>query len=203
MVKILSQGGRSLADMYQAEGSIAGIDNLETRDLPIVHEMGATLFSERFRSTARQVRSGNLAQSTNIELEINNMPAAITRLVGIAVITDMVGRVSFVQVSLFDPITDQDFPIWAWDSTGIARTIRLRDNGATAVVNTLTAEPGNIFLPCFTGGEDQGALPQHQIRVRGATTAFGAGTVFVNVHLEVAFTFTGGVSAFGARVPSW
>ena len=45
MVKILSQAGISLADLYNVEGSIAGIEQLDTRELPIVHEMSGTIFS--------------------------------------------------------------------------------------------------------------------------------------------------------------
>ena len=200
MVKILSQGGRSLADMYQVEGSIAGIDQLETRELPIVHEMGATLFSERFRTTFRRGTTGPVAQSATPNISITNMPEGISRILGVQVITDDSSRIANVQVSVHDAVAAQDFPIWTWE-VGNSDPIRLTDNAVGLTAEVLVPNEGQL-LPCFvTNGQTR--LEISQIHLRADTTAFGAGNVFLTLLVHFAFTFTGGVSAFGARVPSW
>lgn len=207
-MKILSQAGQSLADMYQVEGSIAGIDQLDTRELPIVHEVGATVFSERFRTTIRRVESGNVAQSQNIDLEINDLPASISRILGLLVLSDdgsrinhLCGSVNAPVVATTPPLVGQDFPFWVY--SGDRRSVRVEDDGTVAVFESLLGEAGALMLPTFCGGRDQGGTPVQNFRLRGGTTAFGAGTVFVTALLYLAFTEAGGVSAFGAHVPSW
>jgi len=204
MVKILSQAGISLADMYQVEGSIAGIEDLDTRELAIFHEVGATVFSERFRTTIREVDTGAIAQSTEFNLSINNLPASIVRILGIVAVADTASRLENCQVSVHDAVLDpiaQDFPIWAWGGT--SQNIRLSIGGTVVQRNMLIPVPESVLTPTFGGGEDQGATPVKDLRFRGDTTAFGAGTVLVNFFVYLAFSFTGGVSSFGARVPSW
>ena len=202
MVKILSQGGRSLADMYDVEGSIAGIDHLETHELPIVHEMGAVLFSERFRTTIRHITTGDIAQNITFNTELNTLPVAITRILGVQVVATDGTRVSNCQLSVFNPVTDTDFPLWVLDGQNV-QTMRLRVLGTTGTFSLLVPEP-SLALPSFaTGGTLQGTEPVSQLRLRGVTTGFGAGTVEIIAVVYLGFTFTGGVSAFGAHVPSW
>lgn len=203
MVKILSQGGRSLADQYDVRGSIAGIEQLESREVSLVHEMGATLFSERFRTTSRRINTGNVLQSVEFEVLITNLPNAIVRVLGVQVIAAADGtRVADCQVSLFDPVDDQDFPIWVYD-TATVQPVRVVNDGVTGEFDLLIPHP-LLTLPTFlTGGFLQGTSPVSQLALRGKTTAFGAGTVNITAEIYLGFTFTSGVSAFGARVPSW
>ena len=203
MVKILSQGGRSLADMYDVEGSIAGIDSIETRELPLVHEMGATLFSERFRTTFRRVTTGALNQNATSNLAITNMPEGISRILGVQVWADAAARIASCAVAVNDPIAGggQDFPIWVFD-IGNSTLINVEDLGAVAARDLLTPVIG-LQIPTFLTTGTQGPLPMSEIDVRTTTTGFGAGTVTLFALIHFAFTYTGGVSAFGARVPSW
>jgi len=207
MVKILSQAGESLADMYQAEGSIAGIEQLETRELPIVHEMGATVFSERFRLSILRIAAGATAQNTDIDVSVTTLPEAITRILGVQVFSDTVARVLSAQVSTHSPTltpiaVQQDFPIWAWDGTN-SNSIRLQDLNTIATFDLLTPVVGGHIPSFITPGTDQGAFPVRDIELRGRTTGFGAGTVTLTALLYLASTFAGGISSFGARVPSW
>jgi len=205
MVKILSQGGRSLADMYQVVGSIAGVDELISREVTLVHDMHSTLFSERFRTTIRRVATGDQPQNTNFVAEINNMPAGVTRLLGVQIVSEDASRLSFCSVNVFDPNDTplgQGFPIWIW--SGTSKSVRLVHDGALTTLDGLIGEPGTIYLPSFTGGSGQhSASYVEDIRFRGRTTGFGAGTVDTDLLLYIAFTFTGGINAFGAQVPSW
>ena len=190
--------------MYQVSGSVAGIDSLETHELPIVHEMGAVLFSERFRTTIRRITTGGIAQNITASPAITNMPDAITRILGIQVYADDESRVLTAQVSLQRPSNAEDFPIWVWDGTTFA-TAALVDLGVLGNFDILSPEPGTLMVPTFSGGVDQGPSNETvtDLRLRVITTGFGAGTVEIICVVYLAFTFTGGVSAFGARVPSW
>jgi len=200
MSRILSQAGISLADMYQVDGSIAGIDELNTRELGIVHEMGATVFSERFRQAIRRRESAATAQSQNIVLTISDLPEGINRVLGVQVWSDQSVRIANCQVSITETPTSQDFPIWIYDIANV-RACRIQDDGATAQFEVLLPEPG-LQIPTFcTNG--QTPIEIDSINLRAATTAFGAGDVTLFLVVLLAFTFTGGVSAFGARVPSW
>jgi len=201
MVKILSQGGRSLADMYDVRGSIAGIDELESREVSLVHEMGATLFSERFRTAIRRVSSGNILQNTNFDLVITNLPTSISRLLGIAVISDVAARVDHVAASVRTTNGDREIPVWAFDGSSVSA--RFVDDGAPVARYDLLGGPQNTFIPTFVGGADQGSNPVNQLVLRGRSTGFGAGNVVVIGLFFIALTFTSGVSAFGAHVPSW
>jgi len=200
MVKIQSQAGNSLADTYDVEGSIAGIDQLLTRDLPIVHEMGATVFSERFRSTWRRVTTSQ-NQNAAFTLTISNFPQTITRLLGFQVISDDATRVATLQASIMAAEDEQDFPVWVYGGTSVSA--RVNDSDTVAAFDVLQPVAGSVFLPSFVGGSDQGPNPVSDLRVRGNTTGFGAGTVIVTALVFLAFTFTPNVSSRGLPIPSW
>jgi len=202
VVKVLSQGGRSLADQYDVVGSVAGIEQLDSREVTLVHEMGATLFSERFRTTIRRIQSGSIAQSSAWSVSLTNLPTAITRLIGISVFADDGSRVSNAALFASNPTVNTEFPIWVWNGT--SREMRHNDFGVgVATFDTLIGEPSLQFVPTFIGGEQQGSQPVKDLVFRGITTGFGAGTVDITALFFMAFNFTGGVSAFGAQVPSW
>ena len=203
MPKILSQAGNSLADIYDVKGSIAGVESLETRDLPIVHEMGATVFSERYATTFRRSVSGNIAQSTAFDLAITNLPATPTRLLGIAVVSDDGSRIARAVCVVHDPDANQDIPIWAFNGNLITIDM-IDDNAARAAFSLLRGERDATFIPTMIGGNGQSNQDMvDQIALRGDTSAFGAGTVFVRVLYYFAFAFQGGVSSRGLPIPSW
>jgi len=206
MVKILSRSGDSLADTYNVVGSVAGIEQLETRELPIVHEMGATLFSERFSTTIRRQVSGALNQSNNFDVVITNLPAGISRIFGVAVFVPVAeaGRVSLAQVSVRDPTSGRELPIWLWSSVaGSEVTARLEDNaGGVATVSILRPAQPLEAIPSILTGRGQ---PQRvsDIAIRAETLAFGAGTVTITALVYIGFSQVGGISSRGLPVPSW
>ena len=200
MVKILSQAGISLADMYDVEGSIAGIDDLETRELGIVHEVGATVFSERFRTTFRRFVSAATAQNQNINNLFSNMPEGVSRILGVQVFADDGTRIANCSVSLRNPVSLQDIPIWIFD-VGNIDPVRFLDNNIDTTIDLLHPVVGASLPNFVTLGQAEDEM--QQIDIRADTTGFGAGTVVLTALITLGFTFTGGVSAFGARVPSW
>lgn len=203
MVKILSQAGNSLADVYDAEGSIAGIDDLETRELGIIHEMGATVFSERYNTDIRRAPTGVLLQTITWEVFITGLPSVPTRLLGVAVFADTIARVASAAVFAREPDRGREIPLWVWDGTN-SISIAFDDEGTGAVREILVPLTGLNMIPAMVGGNGQ---PQPQmvsdIVFRGLTTTFGAGNVALTALVWTANAQLGGISSRGLPIPGW
>lgn len=199
MAKILSQAGNSLADIYDVEGSIAGIDHLETHELPIVHEMGSTVFSERLAGGVIRVPTGAIVQSTVIDQSvIGNTARALQRILGIFVSVDTTARIADLAVAIEN---DADgIPIWVWG--GSEDAVRVLVAGTATDLIALIPDPAFTFLPNLMMGTTQPA-PTANLTLRGNTSAFGAGDVTATIHLQVAFPVLRGVSSRGLPLPSW
>lgn len=201
MVKILSKSGDSLADMYDVVGSIAGVEQLLSEEVSLVHEMGGTLFSERLSTTIRRGVTGDIAQSTVFAVGFSDLPTVPFRLIGVQVVTEVVARVAIAAVMVQDDVALREFPVWVWDTTN-SRNVRFFQDGAEAEVVLLTSDPAYNSLPVLMVGNRQ---PQSvpNIVLRGQTSAFGAGTVELTLIAYIAFAEVGGLGSRGLRVPSW
>lgn len=206
MVKILSQSGDSLADIYDVEGSIAGIDTLETRDLPIVHEMGATIFSERFSTLILREFVDDFAQSTGFNRTISGIPtdSPFMRILGVSVMIDTTARIDLASISI-DGGDGEEIPIWSWDTALDAETsVRVIVSGGAAGTQIFLrpVQPwwGSLPIIIALGGQPQNTP---SVFFRGISAAFGAGTVQITALMQVAFPRQTGVSARGLPVPSW
>jgi len=202
--KVLSQSGISLSDVYDVEGSRAGIERLDDAEVKAVHELGGTIFSERMGGIIKRRTTGALNQSTNFAQTISDFESdSITRITGISVIASL-DRINFMSVCVLEPGGGLEFPIWAWDSaTDPAISIRWDDSGAGAA-NEFLLRPLNAHnLPSFLFGTNQRRVVP-QVIIRGVTDAFGAGTVTTIIQIYEAFADRGsGLSSFGLPVPSW
>ncbi len=205
MVKILSQSGDSLADLYDVKGSIAGIEELETRELPIVHEMGATVFSERLGGEIVRLSSGDILQSVAFDVILTSPPVGIYRVLGLQVLSDVTGRVDRAQVSLRDILTGREIPLFVWQATpDIEVAIRIVENGE-AVANMGALRTVQQQVPSLGIAEGQPRRVGEEIVFRGQATAFGAGTVelIALVYLGVTELTQGALSSRGLPVPGW
>jgi len=204
MPKVLSQAGISLADTYDVEGSIAGIETLESRDVSLVHEMGATILSERLSGTIRRVSTAALAQNTAFDSFFTDLPAGISRILGITVFSDVAARVGQLSVMARDPTSGREQPLWVWQSTNdLEFNVRMSDNGAAAANHSFYRPIHPIrALPSLIIG---GGQPQRvsDVAFRGLTNAFGAGTVTVVLIMYIALMQVGGISSRGLPVPGW
>lgn len=203
MVKILSQTGISLADAYDVEGSIAGVENLESRDVSLVHEMGSTIFSERFSSFMRLATAAAVSQSSAWEVILNDLPAGALRLIAITVEVTPTARVSLASVALREPVQEREMPIWLWDSA-VDGEVSARNSTDGSVGTRIFLRPTTPInpIPYLVAGTGQ---PQSipDIAFRGITSAFGAGTVTVRALLHFGFSQIGGISSKGLPIPSW
>lgn len=206
MVKVLAQAGNSLADIYDVEGSIAGIEHLETHDLPIVHEMGATVFSERISANIRRGTSGATAASTAFDVDIPLGAAPVIRILALSVFTTVTARLDHVTASMHDVLNGREIPIFAWDTNdgGTESAVRVSLEGAAAAeaIMLVPRVSAQVNMPNMIIGSGQpNGIPE--IAFRGITTAFGAGTVTCTVLVQQCFPFLRGISSRGLPVPSW
>lgn len=204
MVKILSQAGSSLADVYDVEGSIAGIDSLETRELPLVHEMGGTIFAERVVSIVRTLTTVALNQSTSFDITPLDFPVTPFRVLGAEVTSNMAGRISNAMLGVHTT-TDNlegEIPFFTWENTtDTEASVRIRLLGAAAA-NTNMLIPSVIRVPTFVVGTDQ-PTATNTIVFRGLTSAFGAGTITIRALIHIAFALQRGLSSRGLPIPGW
>jgi len=201
--RILSQSGVSLADLYDIKGSIVGVEQLTTREISLVHEMGDTLFSERLSSNIQRGASGDIAQTLPFDVVLTGLPMTPFRVLGIMVFADAASRVSTCQVSLRDPLAGREVIIWSWQSTvDSTLTQRVVDDGGAAANVTYLRPVAPLLVPTMGFGTDQ---PQSvsEISMRGNTLTFGAGTVETFLLVHIAFSEIKGISSYGLSIPSW
>lgn len=207
MAKVLAQAGTSLADIYDVEGSVAGVDTLESKEVHLVHEMGQAIFSERLEGQLIRFSSGDILQSVAFDDAFTLPPAGISRVAAVAVHIDTTARLTNAQVSVsrIVPGNFQDCVVWAW-ATGAGddfeRQIRIQDAGAAvAAVQQLVPQPQGLIPNMLIGTQQRNSVPQ--INFRGISAAFGAGTVEA---VAVVYIVSTGVTALtnkGLPIPSW
>lgn len=207
MSKILSQSGISLADQYDVEGSIAGIEELVSREVHLVHEMGGVLFSERYGQTIRRM-SVTVAQSLVFNVVLTDMPSPYSRILGVSIISDVAARLNRVQMSVRDDAAGREMPIISWDDSmgDLEIDVDIVDNDAS-VTDMVLMRPlgGNSALaPSMLSGSFAQTVSQvNAIAMRGKTKAFGAGTVLVVGLVHIAFASRAGVNSRGLPIPGW
>ena len=205
--KIQTKSGSSIADTYDVVGSIAGVQELDQDSVKVVHEMGATIASERMGVSVLRVDTGVILQSVVFGASIFGvqLPPTVFKLVNLIVFADVAGRLTNVAVVARDPnaAVIQEVPIWTWDG-GATNTVRMSDEGAaTAEVEVLIPTAGISAVPLFMSGRAQ---PNEfsELIVRGTTSAFGGGDVTIAMLAVFAHpdhALIGG--SVGLPIPSW
>lgn len=204
MAKVLAQAGVSLADVYEVEGSIAGVDQLNTDEVHLSHEMGATIFSERLIGNLERLTTGALLQNISWDLTVV-LEIGLYRVLGAVVLSDSGGRVDRAQVSLRSVVSGREIPIFVWDTAVDNRkNIRIVEEGAAVnleYMNVITPQvmPTLGIPPPQQPGNNVGG----EIVFRGLTTGFGAGDVTVTALIYVAFNAQTSISSRGLPIPGW
>lgn len=211
MTKILSQAGISLADAYNVQGSIAGIESLESREVALVHEMGATIFSERIATFIYRPITTGILQSAAWNTRYIFIPDVVTRLVGITVCVPVAeaGRIDRAQVSvetLSGTVVTAEIPVWMWNAAqDVLSTMHWSDAGGAAASYEFMRPANGPQLPLLLVGT-QAHFSGAMIQFRGVTNAFGAGTVDPILQLHVLFSSLQADSVgrtWGLPIPSW
>jgi len=203
MPKILSRSGDSLADVYDVAGSIAGIDNLQSADVNLVHEMGTTIFSERLTGIISSLPTAAIAQNLAFGA-VFSFAGQPSRILAAHVFPNQIEtRLDDVVINVQGPGTDlTEIPIWMWKQADGAQNVRFIFEGTTTDNLFLTPAVNQITIPSLLLGSN---APQAQssIAIRGNTSGFGAGTVVITAIVYLAFAELGGVSSRGLPLPSW
>lgn len=205
MSRIQAKAGDSLADVYDVVGSIAGIDELVSKEVHPFHEMGATIFSERLSAAIRRTVTGDIAQSATFDIVLTDLPAGVTRILDVMVVnteTTTVARLDNMNVSARDPTSGREMILWAWD--GAISNERIVENGQTPASHEILERDGTISSLNLTMMVGEGQ-PQrvNEIAIRGLTTAFGAGTIELIALIHILFSEVEGLSSRGLPIPSW
>lgn len=206
MPKVLAQAGTSLADIYDVEGSIAGVEEIDSREVHLLHEMGALLFSEQLVGRIERTTTGATPQNTTWDLAIP-LPAGLTgvfRVLGVYVQTDLAGRVNNVQVSLRSVALGREVPVFLWDTTNdVESDVRIVDNDAAAAAAFALVQTTPQVMPSLGVGLGQREQVGDEIVFRGLTSGFGAGNVIVVALVYLASLRTTAVSSVGLPIPGW
>lgn len=207
MPKVLSQAGISLADAYEIQGSIAGVEQLRSEEVALVHEMGGTMFSERITGGMVRLTSGAIAQSTDFNISMATPIQGLMRILGCFVQIDTAGRLTNAQLSNGSTIggDEHDCPFWAW-ATGAGedfeRGIIVQASGAAVAGRVMLVPSNRPNIPGMIIGDEQ-RIGVPQIRFRGQSAAFGAGTVTAIATLYVASAADPRLTSYGLPIPSW
>jgi len=205
--KILSQAGVSLADVYDIEGSVVGLENLDVGDIQGVHELGGQIHSERLQAFLIRMTTGAILQSTAFDITAGGIPDSINRVLNVFVFSDVAARLHFAQVGILGQGAAGEIPMWSWDSTSDAEyDVRLTIGGAAAGAE-LAARSPNPFVPQLLMRLGPNKL-MPDLSFRGQTLAFGAGTVTVQALVLIARPNEGNPppgspSSHGLPIPSW
>jgi len=207
--KILGDAGRSLADIYDVSGSTVHVDELDVGVVAGVHDLGPTIASERMGSSLVVMRTSDELQTVdfNVVTPVGDMPG-ITRIVGITVFADG-DRVLVCGLWLVDAAVQNELCLWSWGGSGDEAIGAFRTNILGTIADRTLLRPtinmGNNPGLAFGPGQ-RAQMPAFALR--GTTTTFGAGTVEVTAHIQIANsdvtgTGTGAPSSIGLPVPSW
>jgi len=203
MVRPLGQAGISISDTYDVKGSQAPIENIQSSDVILAHDMASTIFSERFSGTIRRVATAAIAQNITFDIVTDDLPDFITRVMGVAVIVNA-DRILNCAISVRDELSGRDHPIWVWDSVvDEVVNVRMDDSGSGPInqiyLRPIRTQPSPLSM---VWGDSQPQRVNH-IAFRGITSAFGAGTVVAAARYLIGFSEVGGLSSKGSPVPSW
>lgn len=207
MAKILSQAGDSLADSYDVSGSIAGVEDLITQDVQLIHEMGGTIFSERLTSQVLTIASGSTAQNSSFDGAYEDFSDSPTRILGIQVLTSAASRVQLASVSILEDDGSAEQPIFVFDSTDDEEGLVRCTISGGGVANYGHLSPRLSATPTLvTRFGNSSNMPT--LKLRGLTEGFGAGTVQVTALVHVAragpaVPVAGTPESHGLPLPSW
>jgi hypothetical protein len=210
MPKILAQAGISLADSYDVEGSIVGVEDLNAGDVSLIHEMGGTIMSERLQSFILRLVPTAPAASSNWTVSSGELPDCANRILGAIVVMPSANSTDITNcsISIQNGAIDRQFPFWTWD-TGEDAEIRIRfnlDGAGPEDFRQLRPREG-IQLPSLATRLGLGEQMPN-IRFNGTTSAFGGGTVAIEAYVHICrpnpeVPSPGHPSSHGLPLPGW
>ena len=203
--KILAQAGSSLADIYDVQGSVIGLEELDASHVKAVHDLGGTIFSERLRGLIIRMDSTAIAQNIDFEVIAGGLPNNIQRVLNIAIVARETTRILNCSLALQTAAGTREFIIQSWDSTpDVEHRVRFFDG---VLGDHFLLVPGFNQLPTIIAphSDENDML---SLVFRGTASAFGAGTVTVKAWVYLlrpgpGTPTPGTPSSHGLPIPSW
>jgi len=206
--KVLGRAGISLADVYDVEGSIAGIDELDVRSVKGVHELGAQIHSERVVTHLIRMASGALATGNVFNITAGAFPQSINRLLDVAFLVAGANttEIANATVSIRDTDLTREIPIHSWDDA-VDPEVPIRwDNDGAGAAQFLLLRPLVPFVPqLITRTGDALLMPELVFRGIAATVATTV-EMFAVIQLirpDRGAPPAGEPSSHGLPIPSW
>jgi len=208
MGKFRSQAGISMAQSYQIEGGIVGVEELLSKEVHLAESFGERVFSERLQSFFIKISSGAIAQSLSWAVTAGGIPDSPNRILSVQCIIGSgdASKIVNANVDIEDVSSGRELPIYVYDTDIDAeRDLRWSDDGAAAANFSLLGH--SLDVPTLiTRFGDELLMPTFMFR--GRTTAFGAGTIemFALIHMVRANPGSptpGHPSSHGLPLPGW
>jgi len=199
---VQSKAGESLTDLYDVRGGQAPIERIETNVVQGVHELGATIQSERFSQTVRKVEHLGGGQSTNFNVSIGNLPDGVWKVDSVYVTVSSDASRLTKCCAGFRSAQQRDVPLWVWDENN-SRILLIESDALGNGVIVLSPDPVFSAFPQLASGLDQPASIS-ELFLSGTLGAFGAGTEDIKAWFKISFCDVPGiVSPRGLPIPSW
>jgi len=204
--KVLGNAGKSLADIYDVDGSIVEIEELDSAQVKVVHELGGPIFAERIEGHILTASTAAIDQSLNFAATISGLAKVpMMRVLGVMVSVDTTARIANCAVSLRGQAQAgalaQEIPIWVWDGTNTDAVRHFIDD---VLADALVLRPEAVYSnqPNIMIGFPQ-PVRVNSIACRGSTSAFGAGDVTITLMAYLAFPAAPALEGGGLPIPSW
>ncbi len=203
-----------MSDSYDIEGSIVGVDNLDSSSVGLAENMGQRVFSERMTSHLLRMTSGDIAQNAAFDIVSSPFPDCPCRITNIVFIADTASRISMADLMIADPNSDVEIPIATWASGAVTTggsadseaPIRFDDASAGAATVSYLRQSLPMFPQLVVRMGQAPGMPV--LKFRGLASGFGGGTVEVMCYVShcrpnVLSPAPGHPSSHGLAIPSW
>lgn len=213
MPKIQTRAGESLADQYDTPGSVAGVEELLSRDVGLFHEMGNVLLSERMQSEILEITGAAMGASVSFDwvTEVSRpLPKTPTRIFQIAIVASRAATIARAALYISDPgpqfdgtSTAREIPIFAFDyALDVETPIQFEDGGDAEATWYLLRSPTPMLQQLLVRIGALHTMPD--IVLRGETLGSFSGVVYVRALILLASPSGGPQGAtVGLPIPSW
>lgn len=214
MGKILSQAGISMADTYDIEGSIVGVENLDANNVSLVEDMGPRVMAERMKTIMVTGTTGALADAIDFNITVLGSttipsPDCASRVLSVNVYIPAANATEIENWSLTvrDQNLQREAALITWDIDIDSEVKVVWNNDGAGAANFIQLRPLTHQLPgLLTRAGDLEIAPL--LLWRGTTAAVVATTVTATLVIQLARPnrtnpAAGQPSSHGLPIPSW
>jgi len=212
--KILSQAGISLADTYDVEGSIVGVEELETHEVNLVEDMGPRVMGERMKQILLRGVTTAIGAATDFNITILGSaavpsPDCASRILGVTALIPAANVTEIENWSLVvrDQNLQRECSVVSWDIDVDSEVKTIWNDDGAGAANFIELRPLVHQLPgLLTRVGDLSVAPQ--LVFRGTSAAVVATTVVATIIVQLSRPTRvnpapGEPSSHGLPLPGW